>query len=125
MPYMDYRELGVWQKAMSLTDEIYKLVKKLPKEENYALSDQMRRAAVSVPANIAEGRGRMSEKDFKKFLLISNGSLMELETHLLICVRQNYLSNADIEKALALTNEIRRMLTSLIIRLQNTIAASR
>ena len=75
---MIYREMIVWQKAMDLVKEIYLLAKMLPKEETYALSDQMRRAAVSIPSNIAEGMGRLSDKDQSHFLNIAYGSLMEL-----------------------------------------------
>ena len=73
-------DLIVWQKAMDLTTEIYRLVKFLPREETYALSDQMRRAAVSIPSNIAEGHGRNSNKEFANFLSIARGSLTELRT---------------------------------------------
>lgn len=75
-----HKELLVWQKSMLLVEEIYRLVKRLPKEETYALSDQMRRAAVSIPSNIAEGNARNSPKEFQHFLYISLGSAAELET---------------------------------------------
>ena len=119
MAFSNYKDLTVWQKSMDLTEEIYRLVKKLPKEETYALSDQMRRAAVSIPSNIAEGQGRGSGNEFRNFLSIANGSLSELETQLLICVRLGYLSDADIKTALSLSNEIDRMLSALILRLKN------
>lgn len=118
MAYSSYRELTVWQKAMELAEEVYHLVKKLPKEETYALSDQMRRAAVSVPSNIAEGHGRESKNEFRSFLSIANGSVSELETQLLLCIRLGYLSKADTESALSLSNEINRMLSALILRLK-------
>ena len=118
MAYQSYKDLTVWQKSMDLTEEVYRLVKKLPKEETYALSDQMRRSAVSVPSNIAEGHGRQSDNEFKNFLSVANGSLSELETQLLICVRLDYLSEADIKYVLSLSNEINRMLTTLILRLK-------
>ena len=118
MAYSSYRELTVWQKAMELAEEVYRLVKKLPKEETYALSDQMRRAAVSVPSNIAEGHGRESKNEFRSFLSIANGSVSELETQLLLCIRLGYLSKADTESALSLSNEINRMLSALILRLK-------
>jgi four helix bundle protein len=73
----NYQDLKVWQKAIDLTAEIYRLVKCLPRDEQYALSDQMRRAAVSVPSNIAEGRGRGTNKEFVHYLLMSRGSLWE------------------------------------------------
>ena len=86
-----YKELTVWQKAMDLVVEVYCLVRKLPKEELYALSDQIRRAVVSIPSNIAEGQQRNSKNDFKHFLTIARGSNAEVETQLLICVRLTYL----------------------------------
>ena len=79
-----YRELIVWQKSMELAEKVYLLVKALPKEETYALSDQMRRAAVSIPSNIAEGHARQSQKEFLQFLCIARGSRAELETQLLL-----------------------------------------
>lgn len=82
MKSSDFRELKVWQKAMELTVEIYSIVKLLPREETYALSDQMRRAAVSVPSNIAEGQGRETMKEFIRFLSVARGSLRELSTQL-------------------------------------------
>ena len=84
MAWSSYRDLVVWQKSMELTEEIYRLVKTLPREETYGLSDQMRRAAVSVPSNIAEGHGRNSEKEFIRFLCMAKGSVFELETQILL-----------------------------------------
>ena len=118
MAYTSYKELTVWQKAMDLTEEIYCLVKKLPREETYALSDQMRRSAVSVPSNIAEGQGRNSKNEFRSFLSIANGSLSELETQLIICTRLGYLTEAEVTNALSLSDEINRMLISLILKLK-------
>ena len=86
-----HKELLVWQKSMLLVEEVYRLVKMLPKEETYALSDQMRRAAISIPSNIAEGNARNSPKEFQQFLYISLGSAAELETQLLICQRLGYI----------------------------------
>lgn len=86
MQTSDYKNLKVWQKAMDLTVEIYSLIKLLPREETYALADQMRRAVVSIPSNIAEGHGRNSDKEFIKFLTISRGSLLELETQIKIVI---------------------------------------
>ena len=80
MAFNSCEDLIVWQKAMDLTTEIYRLVKFLPREETYALSDQMRRAALSIPSNIAEGHGRNSNKEFANFLSIARGSLTELRT---------------------------------------------
>lgn len=110
----DYKRLNVWQKSMDLTVEIYQLIKSLPKEEKYALADQMRRAVVSIPSNIAEGHGRNSHKEFIKFLSISKGSLLELETQLLICNRLDYLSVRQVMNVFESIEEISKMLNSLI-----------
>lgn len=109
-----YRDLIVWQKSMDLVDEIYKLVKKLPKEETYALADQMRRACVSIPSNIAEGYERNSSKEYIQFLTIAKSSRAELETQLYICVRQNYLTQKETTLAFSLCDEIRKILKTLI-----------
>ncbi len=112
-----YKDLIVWQKSMDLVDEIYKLTRKLPKEETYALANQMRRAVVSIPSNIAEGYERSSTKDYAKFLVIARGSRAELETQLYICVRQNYLTKEETQNAFLLCDEIKKMLTSLLKKL--------
>lgn len=98
---------------MNLTTEIYKLVKFLPREETYALSDQMRRAAVSIPSNIAEGQGRNSDKEFVNFLSIARGSLWELETQLEICVRLGYIDQNPTSNVYSLTTEVSKMLNAL------------
>lgn len=113
-----YQSLIVWQKSMDLVDEIYKIVKFLPKEEIYALSDQMRRACVSIPSNIAEGYERGSTKEYIQFLLIARGSRAELETQLHICVRQRYLTKQQSEVAFELCGEIGRILNSLVTKLK-------
>ena len=109
----DYRKLKVWLKAMDLTVEIYKLVRLLPKEETYALSDQMRRAVVSIPSNIAEGQGRNSDKEFVNFLSIARGSLWELETQIEICERLGYIDNVTKSNIFLLTAEVSKMLNAL------------
>ena len=114
MKYLPYQDLVVWQKAMELAQEIYQLVKLLPAEERYSLSDQMRRAAVSIPSNIAEGRGRGTDKDYKHFLCIAKGSVFELETQLLLCEKVRYLSEEQIIKPISLCDEIGRMLTAML-----------
>jgi len=113
----NFRQLKVWEKSMELVEEVYRLVKRLPAEERYALSDQMRRLAVSIPSNIAEGHGRFSSREFTQFLSIAKGSLYELTTQLLICVRAGYLTEADIHQSEKLCNEIERMLSSLITKI--------
>ena len=112
-----YEDLIVWQKAMDLVVETYGLVKLLPKTEQYALSDQMRRAAVSIPSNIAEGQQRNSGKEFVRFLYVAKGSGAELKTQLLICQRLKYLDSAQIKYATELCTEIGKMLNSLIRKL--------
>ena len=109
----DYQDLKVWQKAIELTSEIYKLVKLLPNEERYALSDQIRRAVVSVPSNIAEGRGRGTNKEFVRYLLMSRGSLWEVSTQLVICERLQYLNQEQTANARQLITEISKMINAL------------
>jgi four helix bundle protein len=118
MEKSSYQGLLVWQKAMDLTAAIYNLTKKLPKEELYSLSDQMRRAAVSIPSNVAEGHERNTKKEFVQFLTISRGSKAELETQLLICVKVGYLNETEITEAMNLLIEIGKMLTSFINKLK-------
>ena len=113
-----YQDLQVWQKAVDLCVEVYRLVKLLPKEEMYSLSDQMRRAVVSIPSNIAEGYTRKSTNEYLNFLSIANGSRTELETQLLICERINYLSEADTEKAFVLIDEIGAIIYHIMTKLR-------
>ena len=107
-----YENLDVWKKSIDMVTEVYVLVKLLPKDETYALSDQMRRSAVSVPSNIAEGSSRNSKKEFVQFLYISLGSLCELETQLLIANNIGYIQN--IESIRDETQSIKKMLNALI-----------
>ena len=113
MKSSDFRELKVWQKAMDLAVEIYSIVKLLPQQELFVLSDQMRRAAISIPSNIAEGQGRDSMKEFIRFLSVARGSLRELSTQLEICERVNYLEQSQTNKARDLIEEIDKMLNAL------------
>ena len=110
----NYKNLVVWQKSMELTLNIYKIVKKLPKEEMFALSDQMRKAAVSIPSNIAEGCGRRLQGELKYFLRIASGSAAELETQMQICLNLGYLQSEDIEESLSLLQEVEKMLNSFM-----------
>lgn len=91
MQVRSYKDLIVWQKAMDLVELVYHLTKLFPKDEQYGLSNQLRRAAVSIPSNIAEGQARNSTAEFRNFLSIARGSLAELETQLLIAERLNYI----------------------------------
>ena len=113
-----FRELDVWNKAMELTDLVYEIASKLPQTEKYALGDQIRRAVVSIPSNIAEGFGRDSHKDFAHFLSIARGSLYEVDTQLEIAARNNFIASEEIPAALI--EEIKRMLSSLSRRLRAT-----
>ena len=114
-----FKELIVWQKAMSLAEEIYRVAKKLPKEETFALGDQLRRASAAIPSNIAEGFGRRTKRDYASFLMIARGSLFETETQLLLCVRVRYLNESDIKPALAMLDEVGKMLNSVIAKLRS------
>jgi four helix bundle protein len=108
-----YRGLLVWQKSMDLVVISYQVAKRLPASELYGLTSQIQRAAVSVPSNIAEGYGRHHLGDYLHHLSVANGSLKELETHLLIAQRLSYLRESDIEAVLALAEEVGRMLRGL------------
>ena len=113
-----YKDLWVWQKSMSLVFEVYRVIGNLPKEELYALSSQIRRSAVSIPSNIAEGQQRNSTKEFINFLSIAKGSNAELQTQLIICVGLHYLSEDEINTAMQLSNEVGKMLNALIDKLR-------
>ena len=113
MSYHGFQDLIVWQKAMDLVDEIYRLAKLLPKEEMFALSDQLRRSAVSIPSNIAEGYGRASQKEYTQYLSIARGSLFELQTQVQIGIRQQLFTAEQCKGALSLSDEIGRILTRM------------
>ena len=108
-----YKELVAWQKGMSLVKAVYALVKQFPKVEQYRLVDQLTRAAVSVPSNIAEGSGRISYKEKIHFLEIAYGSLMETYCQLLIAVDLNYLTNEDLEQIKPSIFDTSRLLSGL------------
>ena len=118
MAILSYRDLTVWQKAMDLAIEVYRLTQGFPKTEEYRLTAQITRAAVSVPANIAEGHARGTRKDYANFISIANGSLAEVETFLTLSVRLGLALEADVEAATALASEIGRMLATLRTRLK-------
>lgn len=110
----NYRDLIAWQKAMDLVAEVYRVTRAFPKSELYALTSQVRRAALSVPSNIAEGQGRGSDADFVRFLWIAHGSVREIETQLLISERLGYLSPPDVADMLNSTAEVGRLIHGLI-----------
>lgn len=115
-----YRDLIVWQKAMAFVTEIYRKTKVFPREEVYGLTAQIRRCAVSIPSNIAEGYGRNSTSDYIRFLQIASGSLYELQTQLEISANLEYLNKSELEQLYSFSREIERMLSSLIRKLDNT-----
>jgi four helix bundle protein len=108
-----YRDLAVWQRAMELAALVYKLTARLPREETYGLGSQLQRAAVSIPSNIAEGHARESTKEYLRYLLVSRGSMAELETQLLLCQKLQFLSKEDVEHVLIVSDEIGRMIRGL------------
>ena len=109
-----HKDLIVWQKSISLVTEIYKTTKSYPKDELFGLVSQMRRAAVSIPSNIAEGHGRCSDKELVRFLFISLGSASELETQLIISKNLGFVNENDYAQLLSLNEEVIKMLVSLI-----------
>lgn len=109
-----YKDLIAWQKAMELVQAIYDATDDFPKRETYSLTDQIRRAAVSIPSNIAEGQAHHSNREFLHFLRHSRGSLAELETQLLIAKSRNYLSGVLAADLLKRNDELSRILSGLI-----------
>ena len=108
-----YQDLLVWQKSIDLVAEVYRIAGKLPLNEQYGLTSQLRRAAVSVSANIAEGFGRWHANELVRFLLIANGSVKEVETHMFIGNKLALLISADTKVALQMASEISKMIFSL------------
>lgn len=117
----NYRELLVWQKAMQVAKETYMVVKKLPKTEIYVIGDQMRRAAVSIPSNIAEGYGRLSDKELFRFLMIARGSKAELETQLQLCIDIEFLSKEDTALLSSYLDELGKIMFSFMKTIQRKI----
>ena len=112
-----YKDLTVWQKAMDLATLVYRLVRKLPGEERFALCDQIRRSVVSIPSNIAEGKSRNSKREYRQFVGIAKGSVAELETQLILCERIGYLKKDELKEAMGLVEEVSKMLAKLYIAL--------
>ena len=117
-----FKDLVVWKKAIDLVTEVYKITGTFPKEELFSLTNQIRRAAISVPSNIAEGQQRSAAREFIHFLNIAKGSLGELETQIIICSRLDYLDHEKTETLTAKCNEIGRMLNGLINNIQSASA---
>jgi len=114
MAVLHYRELVAWQKAMDLVAEIYRITRSFPREELYGLTNQIRRAAVSVPSNIAEGQGRGAGSAFAQFLRIAKGSLQEVETQLLISERLGFVAEQEVSRIFDISQEVGRVILGLI-----------
>jgi four helix bundle protein len=117
-PIKSYRDLIVWQKAMALVKDIYLTSQVFPQEELYGLTSQIRKCAVSIPSNIAEGYGRNSTGDYKRFLQIANGSLYELQTQIQIALDLNYITQESFNKVFNLSIEIDKILYTIIQKLK-------
>jgi len=115
----NYRDLVVWQDSIQLAKAIYKLTEKFPKHETYALADQIRRAVVSVPSNIAEGQARKAPGDFRRFLHIALGSLAEVDTQLVLAQEFGYLQKDDVDGLFEQIQVLRKKLYALINSLPN------
>lgn len=113
-----YKELTVWQKSLDLAKKIYKITDKFPKSEIYGLTSQIRRAAVSIPSNLAEGFVRSHTKEFAQFTAIAFGSGAELETQLLLAKGLDYIKEGEFQELDGLINEIMKMLNALITKLK-------
>ena len=116
-PVRSYRDLLAWRKSMELVTDIYRITQRFPNSEMYGLTAQLRRAAVSVPSNIAEGQGRLSSGEFRQFLGHARGSLLEVETQVLIARALGYLQPARSDSLLSQTAEVGRIVNGLILSL--------
>ena len=112
-----YRDLLVWKKAMELAKDIYRVTDSFPQKEIYGLTSQIKKAAISVPCNVAEGKGRLGKGEFRQFLGIARGSLMELETQIILSCDFGYIEGTDANKLLAQSAEVGRMLNGLISKI--------
>ncbi len=119
-----YKDLFVWQRSMDLVESIYRITALFPTDERFGLISQMRRAAVSIPANIAEGRRRGTRRDYHHFVVMAYGSGAELETHLEISRRLNFVSDEGIEQLSHLLTEVMKMLNSLSSKLREPTSVS-
>ena len=119
IPVRSYRELIAWQKAIELVTAIYECTRSFPDSERFGLTSQLRRAAVSVPSNIAEGQGRASTGEFNQFLGHARGSLLEIETQIFIAQSLGFLASGDSEDLLARCAEVGRILNGLMGSLKN------
>jgi len=121
MQVNSYQDLIVWQKAMDLAEQCYRVTRGFPKDELFGMTSQIRRASASIPANIAEGWGREGSREYIQFLRVAQGSLKEIETHLILCQRVGLLLEAQALPFLVLCTEVGKMGRSLIGSLQRKL----
>ncbi|MCB1187915.1 four helix bundle protein [bacterium] len=121
----DFQDLIIWQRSFQLAEEIYCLTELFPKQEIYGMTSQLRRSAVSIPANIAEGYGRFSQKDYARFIGIALGSCTELETLILLSVRVGNTTDERSAKPMALARECKRMLRAIRFKLHANLQAGK
>ena len=119
-----YRDLLVWQKGMTLAKQVYSFTQSLPVDERFGLVAQLRRAAVSIPSNIAEGQVRHGKRDFVQFLSHSEGSLAELDTQLALAIELGYLQEPSVHQSVALMGELQRMLSTLRGKIEVRLATN-
>ncbi len=117
----DYRDLIVWQKAMDLVEAVYRTTGTFPREEIYGLTSQIRRAAISIPSNIAEGNGRNTTRDYVHFLGMAYGSVKEVETQVLIAERLRYINSSHSDALVQATTEIARLISDLVNSLNRRV----
>jgi four helix bundle protein len=115
-------DLKIWQKSMKLTQLVYKLVVSLPSDEKYGLISQIKRSSISIPSNIAEGAGRNSNKEFKHFLSIANGSAYELQTQLMLTIELNLISKEKVQPTIDLIIEVQKMNYAFQKNIENKIS---
>ena len=123
MKVNSYRDLLAWQMAMQLTERVYRITSTFPNKETYALANQLQRAAVSIPSNIAEGHARSSTRDYLRYISIAMGSLAELETQLELSARLDYIDQPQLGELLTVADELGKMLQGLRKSLQSKLAA--
>jgi four helix bundle protein len=119
-----YQDLLVWKRGIDLVEAVYRVSAQWPASEAYGLTGQIRRASVSIPANIAEGHGRGSDKELARFIAISRGSHCELETHLIIALRLQFLAQAEFQQIQSISQEVGRLLHGFSKRLRTDIEKS-
>ena len=117
----NYKDLIVWQKAMTFVTAVYRLTRTFPADERFGLTNQLRRAAVSVPSNIAEGHARHSDPEFARFLAIANGSLAEVDTQLMIAFNLGFVNEDDFRNESSLADELARMIQALRSTVTNNL----